>query len=263
MSLTGSSFEIRPGGGRLIIEFTGLPGSGKSTAAEYLALAATTRGITVLTPHDLRGPTSVFPFLLGLQHRLALAWPVLTRPRMVAVLTLGLVRSQRSWFEKWYSFRHVVVTVAVLQRARRVKEPNTLIVLHEGVCQRVFQAFVDALGFANDRTVQRFLRDAPLPDVVIGLKVQPKTALARVRSRGYGGLSNRFDDLSDELLKQRLADGQELLLRTLGYLQARDVPEVSTMVLDAQDLPRMMQQLGTDCLPTLLGQLKPSSGHDS
>lgn len=236
----------------MIIEFTGLPGSGKSTAAEHLAVAATERGITVLTARDLSGPTPPYPFLLGLKHRLALTRTVITRPRMATALTLGLVRSTRSWFEKWYSFRHVVVTVTLLRRARRVTDPNTLTVLHEGVCQRVFQAFVDGFGVADRRTVQRFLRDVPLPDVVVALKVPPETALARVRSRGHSGLSDRFDDLSDAQLHQRLADGQELLLQTLGYLEARDVPRVSTLVLDAQDLPRLLQRLDTDCIPTLL-----------
>lgn len=247
----------------MIIEFAGLPGSGKSTAAEHVAVAATQRGITVLTPRELSEPTPQFPFLLGLQHRLALARSLLTRPRMTAALTLGLVRSTRSWYEKWYSFRHVVVTVTLLRRARRVTGSNTLTVLHEGVCQRVFQAFVDALGVADRRTVQRFLRDVPLPDVIVALKVQPETALARVRSRGHGGLSNRFNDLSDAQLHQRLEDGQQLLLRIVGYLEARHMPKVSTLVLDAQDLPRLLQQLDTDFIPTLLGQLNSSSAEDT
>lgn len=246
----------------MIIEFTGLPGSGKSTATEHLAVAATKHGITVLTARNLSRPAH-FRLLLGLQHRLSLVWSVITRPRMAAALTLGLVRSTRSWFEKWYSFRHVIVTVTLLRRARRVTDPSTLTVLDEGVCQRVFQAFVDAAGVADPRTVQRFLRDIPLPDVVIGLKVPPATALARVRARGHGGLSDRFDDLSDSQLQQRLADGQELLIQTLGYLDARGGrPKVSTLVLDAQDLPQMLQQLDTDCMPTLLGHLNPSSAQD-
>lgn len=247
----------------VIIEFTGLPGSGKSTAADHLAVAAAQRGMTVLTARDLSGPSSPFPFLPGLQHRLALARSVITRPRMAAALTLGLVSSTRSWFEKWYSFRHVVVTVTLLRRARRVTDPNTLTVLHEGVCQRVFQAFVDGRGVADRRTVQRFLRDVPLPDVIVGLKVPPETALARVRSRGHGDLSDRFDDLSDAQLHQRLADGQQLLIRTLGYLEMRDMPKVSTLVLDAQDLSGLLEQLDTDCIPTLLEPPNPSSAHDT
>lgn len=246
----------------MIIEFTGLPGSGKSTAAEHLVVAATKDGITVLTARDLSRLTR-FPFLLGLQHRLSLLWSVMRRPRMAAALTLGLVRSTRSWFEKWYSFRHVVVTVTLLQRAHRVTEPSTLTVFDEGVCQRVFQAFVDAAGVADHRTVQRFLRDVPLPNVVVGLKVPPETALARVRSRGHGGLSDRFGDLSDSQLHQRLADGQELLIQALGQLEARDGSKVSTLVLDAQDLPHMLQQLDTDCIPRLLGHLNPTSADET
>jgi thymidylate kinase len=245
----------------LIIEFTGLPGSGKSTAAEYLALELAKHGITVLTARDLSVPARL-PLLPGVQQHLALASSVVMRPRMAASLTLSLFRSTRSWFEKWYSFRHVVVTVTLLRRARRVTDPSTLTVLDEGVCQRVFQAFVDAAGVADPRTVRRFLGDVPLPDVVVGLKVPPETALVRVRSRGDGGLSDRFEELSDSQLHQRLADGQELLFQTLDYLEARDVTKVNTLVLDANDLPQVLQQLDTDCIPTLLRHLSPSSAED-
>lgn len=247
----------------MIIEFAGLPGSGKSTAAEHLAKAAAKRGITVLTARHLSEPVSSFPFWPRLQQRLALARSVITHPRMAVVLTLGLVRSPRSRFEKWYSFRHVIVTVTLLRRARLVTDPNTLTVLHEGMCQRVFQAFVDGRGVADRRTVRQFLRHVPLPDVIVGLKVPPETALARVRSRGHGGLSDRFDDLSDAQLHERLADGQQLLIWTLGYLETRDTPEVGTLMLDAQDLPGLLQQLDSDCIPMLLEDLNASSAHDA
>jgi thymidylate kinase len=240
----------------LIVEFTGLPGSGKSTAASHFARSAADHGIQVQT---LGGPPegarTERPNARGMPS-VRLAASVASSPRLILALGRGLGRSSRSRAEKWFAFRHVTVTLDTLKRARRVARPGTMTVLHEGICQRIFLAFVDGSGVADTRLVQRFIADAPRPDVVIALRVDARLALTRLRTRGYGGLSYRFEGLSEDELHGRLEEGQRLLLDAVEFMAVGCSPGVRTFVLDADDLTAALEYLRTECLPLLVSDVR-------
>jgi thymidylate kinase len=240
----------------VIVEFAGLPGSGKSTAAARLISLAHAHGLDTRTAADLglvgssRAPTWARKLLRPATHLLS----ILTHPKLSWIILAALSTSKRSRAEKWYAFRHVLVTIRALRAANRDDSASTLTVLHEGLCQRAFLSFVDGEGAADAEATRRFVRSAPKPDVVVVLRVPPDLALTRVAGRGHGALSYRFEQLSSEELLERLAEGQRLLLdvaRQLASLQ----PSARTFVVDARDLTESSDRLERDVLPHLLTEL--------
>jgi hypothetical protein len=240
----------------VIVEFAGLPGSGKSTAAGRLQEAASARGIEVRTALDLRrdrsDPSARVQGLLPRMASQALA--IASHPWAVWAAVAALGRSQRSPAEKWYALRHVFVTFKVLRAARRGNGSDALIVLPEGLCQRGFLTFVDGGGVGSRAGLRRFLADAPQPDVVILLRTPPGVALSRVARRGHGAISYRFDGLSRRALHDRMIEGQQLLTDAAGFLASRR--GVRMIVLDGGDLTSCLLELEGVVLPGLLRELE-------
>jgi thymidylate kinase len=240
----------------VIIEFAGLPGSGKSTAAAHLITLAHAYGLDTRTAADLRqvrssrAPTWVRKLLRPATDLLS----ILTHPKLSWTIFAALNSSKRSRAEKLYAFRHVLVTIRALRAANRDNGASTLTVFHEGLCQRAFLSFVDGEGAAGTEATRRFVRSAPKPDVVVVLQVPPDLALTRVAGRGHGALSYRFEQLSREELLERLAEGQRLLLNVARQLASMQ-PSARTFVVDARDLTESIDRLECDVLPHLLTEL--------
>lgn len=235
----------------MIIEFAGLPGSGKTTATERLLAVAGECGYNSsqlqLSPFDSRSRIA-----LGRAHCLA------RHPKMTAALLQGVARRKAPFRSNLFALRHSIVTACAMWHAR-AHEPSTgLIVAPEGIAQRAFMLFVDREGVADSSLVSRFLLGSPLPDVVIMLRAVPAVALSRVRQRDHGPLSQRFDGLSDSELEKRLGAGQRLLLDTLGDIQEAR-PALRVTVLDSTDLPAALRRISPSFIRQFAGEVARDS----
>lgn len=236
----------------MIIEFVGIPGCGKSTAARHI--------IAVLEGHSIPIRAATGQVDHGHAKRVArhllrpvrFTFSLLTSPRATVALIQALVRSGRSFAEKWFAFRHVVVTIDAVAQARRQTTPGTVTVFHEGVCQRSFLAFVDGSGTVDMRRLRRFAADIPHSDIIVVLQADPSTALDRVTQRGHGALSHRFDHLAGEDLVRRLREGQKLLNDVVTLVSSRPKHPVLTLSIDSDDLPNALEQLEHELLAILL-----------
>jgi thymidylate kinase len=241
----------------MIVEFAGLPGSGKSTAADKLLKLMTERAVPArrlpLAPSpqvDRRLPRPVQEALLA-GGRTA---TMISRPTMLTALVSGLRVSERSRAEKWFAFRHAAVTAHAFERAGRMSQELPIFIAPEGICQRAFSVFVDGAGVADLQVVRRFVEGAPRPDIVILLQVAPRIAYQRLVSRGYGALSYRFDGLSEPELMQRFEAGHGLLVDAADHLQAATAPALLS-VLDADDLGSALDRLRSEVVPLVCRQL--------
>jgi thymidylate kinase len=243
----------------MIVEFAGLPGSGKSTAADRLLELMAEEGVPAkrlpMAPSpkvDKWLPQPVKKALLAGGR----AATMISHPTMLSALVIGLGASERSRAEKWFAFRHAVVTAHALERAQNVSRELGHFVAPEGICQRAFSVFVDGAGVAQTRTVRRFVEGAPRPDVVIVLQVDPQIAYQRLVSRGYGGLSYRFDGLGEPELMQRFEAGGRLLTDAANHLATVSTPPVRITVLDADDLEAALDRLRSETVPFLLRETR-------
>jgi thymidylate kinase len=227
----------------VIVEFTGIPGAGKSTAAELLIESARRRGIEVRSAADVleraRGREGR---AVAVVHRSMTVFALLRRPRLTLGLLRGLLASRRSPAERWYALRHVATTVHALELAHRGDDATKLTVFPEGICQRAFLALVDRDGAASHETVAGLLRRAPHPDVVVHLRLPAETALRRVVDRGHGGISYRFDGLSEAQLCRRMQEGDGFLADAVGLL-ASARPPVKVISLPGDDLAIVSEEL--------------------
>jgi thymidylate kinase len=243
----------------MIVEFAGLPGSGKSTAADKLLELAAEQGVPArrlpMAPSPRVGKDVPRPVEQALLSG-ARAATMIRHPRMLSALASGLRLSERSRPEKWFAFRHAVVTAHAFERAREASRDFGLLIAPEGICQRAFSVFVDGAGVADPRMARRFVGGAPRPDVVIVLQVDPHIAYQRLMSRGYGALSYRFDGLVETELMQRFEAGHRLLIDAADHLATASTPPTRIAVLDADDLGAALDRLRSETIPLLLGQTR-------
>lgn len=242
----------------MIVEFAGLPASGKSIAAEALLQLAAREGAIAyrlpLDPRARRRPCGGWVTTL-IRRTVLLADRVVTlarHPTMAHALATAMRTSRRPLGEKWFALRHAVVTAHALKYARARMPAADLVVAPEGICQKAFLVFVDGSGAADTRTVQRFVGGAPHPDAVIVLRVTPDVAHERLRARSYGPLSHRFDRLTEDELIDRFTAGQRLLLEAAAHLGTNGHTRI--MVLEADDLAQVSDRLGA-LIRTLLPRI--------
>lgn len=203
----------------MIVEFAGLPGSGKSTLHRELGAALTAEAIPWGLPSAL--PSS----------RLRQVRTAIRCGRVLISAALLLARSERTVRERLAALRWVAATLDRQRSARA--QPSTVWIFDEGIAQRVFLLFVDRTGAADHERASRFLRMVTPPDVVAVVRVPPAVALERLERRSPG-LTARFQRLDQDARVERLEEGAVLL--DDGLADAWDA-SVSIVRLDGADDP--------------------------
>lgn len=155
----------------MVIEFLGVPGSGKSTVARALRQRLQGRGQDVSTCFF----TLPFPW----RERVAVVCFVLVRPRFACQL-LARVRDRRS----------LVAAASVARRERRRRDlgnPREVVIMDEGpangVCMFAMAQGKDPYGFMDHITE---------PHLLVVLRTDPEQAAVRSQARILGEHGHRY-----------------------------------------------------------------------
>lgn len=194
----------------MIIEFAGLPGAGKSTVALQLLDALDTEGAGALAGDSLAADPGVL-FLARLRS-------VVRHPRFVASVLRYAWRSPRPASERWLLLRMIVVSLHRFDEAKALGRSKPVI-FHEGIVQRSFLALVEANSVGAEADVERYLRHAPRPDVVVWLRVDPLTCLERIVCRERG-VPKRLSSLSSGAVVERFTQGEAMFDQVLRDLRS-------------------------------------------
>lgn len=200
-----------------IIEFAGLPGSGKSTVRSGLLAAEPTflipadigrQKITIVGQH---APAAVSQIV-------SLARSAGSERRAMAFALPRLARSRRSVGDRASAARFVLVTADVLRRSAQ-ESPGATVVIDEGRLQRAFMVLVDRPEVAEESVFVDFAERWSRDTTIIWVDTPPEVALERLGGRGRG-LPQRLAGLADSDALDVLRDASNGMAAALAALEA-------------------------------------------
>lgn len=200
-----------------LIEFLGLPGSGKTTLVPFINTVMAENGHAVLSVRDVK-----LLYVCGgyRKFRIAKKLPSAVKRAVVKVF-FNLNHTESFYTEKFIqkypdlvayvlktsakngvnekirrnSIRWFLSLGAIYQLAEEIMPPDTYLLLDEGFCQKVLNLFVSVDKDPNLSKVKKYLGMIPLPDTVLFIQTDEKIAFERMKVRGpIKRLVNATDD---------------------------------------------------------------------
>lgn len=209
----------------VIIEFVGLPASGKSTLATSLKEHAATAGFALAVPSSPRGKRLIGKAVSLFAYRRAL---------VAAVRALAVDR--RPLGQRLLALRWILTTMAARHMAPAGGKENVLIQA-EGLAQRALLAFLDVhAGRISPRLVE-YLDNCPRPDVLVRVELELTASVERQMARFANDESARQGDrfqVSESQLVSLMASAEVILGRAADKFGSAHDVEVVT--LNANDL---------------------------
>ncbi len=175
----------------MIIEFTGIPGSGKSYISRLLGEKLQEAGEKVSEPSRIIGhapalPRMTFKLLYTIHF-------ILLHPLLASRLVSSIIRSgQRSPSDLIKSLVNILFLLGLVNRHRNSRG---IVLLDQGLVQGLASV---AYG-ASDELPFVFLEMVPLPDALIRVRVSLDVAVSRLSTRKTGGGSRVEKAPEDEL----------------------------------------------------------------
>lgn len=228
----------------LVVEFVGLPASGKTTLAGHLATQLQHHGCTVANHR-------VAP---SLAKKLASKLCVVFGFWRALLPALGaLVFDDRPARQRMRAVRWLISTLEGPIQSRRGTSNGNISITAEGVLQRALLLFFRPEGPVKERLLTRYLSAIPHPDLAVFLDVQPEEAARRHIERPSARHSSRFE-MPHARLVCVMADAQ----RFLEGLIAAEVETHGVKVVRVKTdlLEPAFQCVSTDVVPVVLTLLE-------
>jgi thymidylate kinase len=225
----------------MIIEFVGLPGSGKTTlyhkALGKLAPYENIQSSQTVRERYVRGPHGT-SWLKLVAH-----WNTLITYRMFLLSSLYYIwRGYRPLFDKFAATKRFAVTLDNYAYLSRQRSSPEWIIFDEGIAQRAFMVMIDAKNGISRCAIEHYALEMPKPDVLIYLKTDPRVAAERVQERPTG-ITVRLQGLSLDKLTLVMREAQEMFDALVACLNVPDEATVTIVELDANDLARAAIEL--------------------
>jgi Ser/Thr protein kinase RdoA (MazF antagonist) len=242
----------------MIVEVAGVPGAGKSFLQRRIVEVLTENGEVAVADSDAvsrclhRSPAAravrALPgategrvrslLVYGFHGGLAAA----SRPLASALVLLSVVRSPLSWGHRWVIFRRYVAAAGRDRFLRRHLHPWETAVVDEGMVHRAINAFAWRTSVPVPE-IASYVRNVRLPDVVLVLDVNTRTAFERASARGLperlrgrdDGEARAFVDRSRSVLD--VAAAAEGLGGRMVKISTELPPEGSVLLAAVESVP--------------------------
>lgn len=228
----------------MIVEFAGLPGSGKTTlharAVESLSQQA----------HPV-----AFSDGGSVGHALHKAAGVAVYRHCFRIGVTTVLRSPRSWQHRVFAIRSLATTLAAHHRQKQ--EPSHHVrLLQEGVVQRAFMLFIDPDSEVDEQRLSAYAQAVPLPDMLVFVRITPETAtrrhLAKSERPRLDMKQNRLLRTTAPALLATFTRGTAVLEQVTEVLQRRSRGRMGVLTVDADDFAAADVQWRSRILPALL-----------
>jgi thymidylate kinase len=212
----------------VIVEFIGLPGSGKSTVMTHLFADSQSKDLRYLPEEAalltvarrkfdriLRVPLKLLPRGLAMRVCPRFWWKCRQRSMSqvgflakhgaaLGAFTSSSIHDAMSTADRFRVIEHFLDTGAAREFLDDPRLADKIVFFGEGLVQKSFM-FVDHTDVAVDAAdVVRYLEKIPLPDLVIHLRVSPSVSFKRMTGRA-NGLTQRLKR-ADEATIRRFLD---------------------------------------------------------
>lgn len=215
-----------------VIEFVGLPASGKSTLALALGEYVATSGYPPVRPPPSRSKRLV-----------AKAKALITFRRAFVAAVKALAVDSRPLGQRWLALRWILTTMAA-RNMSPAAGADPVLIQAEGLAQRALLAFLDAQTGRISPRLAEYLEYCPRPDVLVLVELAPTESVARqMARRANDQLARRGDrfQIPEPQLVSVMASAEDVLNRAASKFVSADDVEVVT--LDANDLESATAEL--------------------
>ncbi|MDX2246064.1 MAG: AAA family ATPase [Bacteroidia bacterium] len=211
-----------------LIEFLGLPGSGKTTLVPFINSVMAKNGHTVFNRQDVRLlhvcggykkfrivqklPSFFTKALVKVFFKLNHTESFYTEkfiekyPDLVAYVLKTSAKNGVNEKVRKNSIRWFLSLGAIYELAQEIMPSNAYLLLDEGFCQKVLNLFVSVHKDPNLDKVKKYLEMIPQPDTILFIQTDPTLAFDRMKVRGRA--IKRLFNASDDELKTFLVNAK-------------------------------------------------------
>jgi RecA/RadA recombinase len=233
----------------IVIEFVGLPASGKTTLASALKEHVAASGFALAVPSSSRSERLASKITALVTYR---------RAYIAAVKALAI--DSRPLGQRWLALRWLLTTLAARNVAPTAGAVPVLIQA-EGLAQRALLAFLDVQTGRVSPRLAEYLEHCPRPDVLVRVELEPTASVARqMARRADGQLARRGDRLriSESQLASMMASAEEVLDRAANEFGSAD--NVQVLEFDANDVDSATAGLCHQIDSILRSRTQPTGG---
>ena len=220
----------------MIIEFTGLPGSGKSYISRLTGEKLREAGKKVTEPSRIIGHSPALPRMVSKLFHAFLF--ILLHP----FLSAGIYHSVNATGQKSLSslIKSLLNIYFLLNLVLRYRNSRSIVLLDQGLVQGAASVVYGASG-----ALPGFFEKIPLPDMLIRVHVSPETAVSRLAARKRGGGSRVEKDPVNGLKQFGAA------LERVEEILLKDVPVVITVDNEDNNPVDLINRLCRDILDSM------------
>ena len=222
----------------MIIEFTGIPGSGKTNLHKALENNLRRKGCCVWTPSqhwqslELQQQTNKSRRFLSVTRKATtLVKPAINNIHFVLSVPWIQALSGLTFKYKKLIARSFLVNLAESEFAKLTRKESVIALMDEGIVHRAYSLFVTLDHEINHKALERYITMVNLPDLLVYVKLNVKRALQRIMARG---VPSRMTGLSYIQSEHMLVKGEQLLETLIQFIRQRRPNSCVIMEVDGE-----------------------------
>lgn len=260
----------------MIIEFMGLPGSGKTTLQKHTADILQEMNYNVFMP-DANWKEEREYFRLSIQgapsNRLKYSYYLARNVLLKAPSLLTYINEQKHFVRvvvrQIHQFSHTMKYKALLAKYFLIdffqyslfeKNPqiaSDMILIDEGFIQHVYTLYTNRRKDINFEALKQYLSYVPIPNLLFFVKTDPDLCYSRMEQRGITPYRLRGEP--DGVLRDSLDKGLELFSKVKTYLAEQKSNQLKIVEINCPNGDQAFNDLKKHLSSTLgLGQRNPT-----